>query len=76
MKKHRWREDTEHQYGTKPHTCLKCGIHKKWLAGEDQYLEYWWNESYPAYGGGVFTTTKTTYDRPDCVCSIETTKVR
>ena len=40
MARHKWKEEVETEYGTKPHKCVKCGIRKYWRGGDYQAWEY------------------------------------
>jgi hypothetical protein len=66
MANHRWKEEGELNKITKLHVCTKCGIYKEWIGGDYQCWEYWWIESCPATNGGVFSSVKKTYKRPEC----------
>lgn len=66
-KNHKWIPEQEYEYGTKPHKCKNCGIHKKWIGGNFQTWEYYWNTN---NGKNSFSETvigyKETYNRPEC----------
>lgn len=66
MSRHRWEEETEYEYGTKPHVCVKCRIRKVWRGGDYQAWEYWWSEAFKAMNGTIGFTTHNTFDRPEC----------
>ena len=66
MARHKWKEEQEMEWGTKPHICTKCGIRKMWHGGDYQAWEYTWCVDFMNYGGKIDWTIKRTWHRPEC----------
>lgn len=66
MARHKWKPEIETEWGTKPHSCVKCGITKYWRGGDYQSWEYVWNRRYTAINGEEYWETKRSWTRPEC----------
>ena len=66
MKRHKWEEEQIHEYGTKPHTCVKCGIRKNWWGGDFQCWQYTWFITGKAMNGESYISLRESFHRPEC----------
>ena len=66
-KNHKWIEQPEFEYGTKPHTCMKCDISKRWHGGDYQAWEYYWTTWSNAIDGSRIPTHHESWKRPECI---------
>jgi hypothetical protein len=67
MANHKWRNEIEHEYGTKPQICVKCGVGRRWHGGDYQAWEYYWytNNGKTLKGDDLLKYNRS-WKRPEC----------
>jgi hypothetical protein len=66
MARHKWKPEIEYVWGSKPHTCVKCGLEKYWKGGDYQCWVYVRHTESMAMNGTYLLNTKETFIRQEC----------